>query len=750
MSAARDFDLLDGPLEEVLTGRAPPDLTARIMQAHALRRPVDLSVLPPLLPGPLPDSLSPVGSTTEVEGLIAAPLNGHAAVELPSVPRSVGRRKPAAKASRTWTTAGVALGLLSAAAAVLLAVFLTGRGDRPNQGQLANQKTPEVDRRDEANSAASIENIANSTDKTPAGTPRDTNTGSEPHVGGLAEDSAASTPSSDLANSRPTPAPGSLLPPPRYGNPSPTGEVISFVNSELNQSWTENEVAPAPLASDKEWCRRLFLRVLGRIPTVEELAAFAGDRSPSKREELVDRLLSDDQYVAEYAGHWAAIWTNVLVGRTGGRSNSQANREALEQYLQQALLKNKPYHELVHELLVATGSSQPESGDDSGAVNFLLAGMNQDATLATARVSRVFLGHQLQCAQCHNHPTQDWTQEQFWGLNAFFRKLRIEPAGTAVRLVNASGVRGEPGKGSAENRDSENRASDEDHVFYETPTGLLKTAVPAFLDGSPLPVEFDGPDTDRRLALSRWILASEQMPRALVNRMWAHFFGYGFTQPIDDMPPASAGSHPELLDRLAEEFASHNYDLKQLIRWIALSDAFSRSSKLVTLRSKDLPEAGETPLFSRYYTRQLGIEEAYNSLVQAARIRKSAASETEVEKARVDWLAQFNRPMGTDDADEESHFSGGIGQSLAMMNGDLMRRAVSTQQAGLLKDLAASKLSYVDKVKHLFLSALSREATRRELDAARQILANSGGNESIAIEDVWWALLNSNEFILDH
>jgi hypothetical protein len=146
----------------------------------------------------------------------------------------------------------------------------------------------------------------------------------------------------------------------------------------------------------------------------------------------------------------------------------------------------------------------------------------------------------------------------------------------------------------------------------------------------------------------------------------------------------------------------------------------------------------------------LPAEEVYNSLVQAAQIRKTAANESEVEKARVDWLAQFNWPMGTDDADEESHFSGGIGQSLIMMNGDLMRRAASTQHAGLLKTVAQSKLKFDEKVSHLFLSALSREPTRRESESSRMILANSGGNEAVALEDSWWALLNSNEFILDH
>jgi hypothetical protein len=294
------------------------------------------------------------------------------------------------------------------------------------------------------------------------------------------------------------------------------------------------------------------------------------------------------------------------------------------------------------------------------------------------------------------------------------------------------------------------QGSTDGEVYYETPAGLLKSAFPVFLDGTAIPTSGELAQVDRRAELARFVVRSEQLPRALVNRIWAHFFGYGFTQPYDDMSPEGSAAHPELLNRLAGEFAARDYDLKSVIRWIALSDPFGRSSKLPSLRSKDMPEAGEVALFSRYYSRQMAAEEVYNSLVQAAQIRKTAANETEVEKARVDWLAQFNRPMGTDDADEESHFSGGIGQSLIMMNGDLMRRAASTQHAGLLKSVAQSKLKYEEKVSHLFLAALSREPTRRELDSTRTILANSSGNEATALEDIWWALLNSNEFILDH
>jgi len=723
MTPERDDPLLDACLDEVLAGRTPPDLAARIFHAHAAGRRVDSTVLPAELPGP---AISRFDECMVIPPPVIAASNGHPAVEL--APRIVVTRK---KPAKEWQSAVVAASIIGLSAVVGLAWYASRRPqvvDNPQQ------------------QSSSSDPVLVTSDK-PAATQATTNV--QPHSAVVAvEPTPPVRPTIDrplvAADNNPPPTapvepsvPDPAVPAPEYRQPSSNAEVISFVNASLASAWTENGVTPAVEATDAEWCRRLFVRVLGRIPTVEELKAFAADRAKDKREKLVDRLLTDDNYLEEYAGHWATVWSNVLIGRTGGRGDSLASRDGLEHYLRQSLARNKPYDAIVRELLTATGAGKPGEADYSGAANFMLASLNQDATLATARVSRVFLGHQLQCAQCHNHPTQEWTQQQFWALNSFLRQMRVEKAGDAAKLVNVDF--GGQGKGSTDGE-----------VFYETPTGLLKTAFPAFLDGTAIPASGRLAEVDRRAELARLVLASDQLPRALVNRVWSHFFGYGFTRPVDDMGPAGSGSHPELLDRLAAEFKAHDYDLKGVIRWVALSDAFGRSSKLASLRTKDMPEAGEVALFSRYYTRQFGAEEAYNSLVQAARIRKTASNITDVEKARVDWLAQFNRPMGTDDADEESHFSGGIGQSLIMMNGDLMRHAASSEHAGLLASVTASKLKFEEKVGHLFLSALSRDPSRREIDAARTILANSGGQEAIALEDIWWALLNSNEFILDH
>jgi len=724
MDADRDDLLLDACLDEVLGGQRPPDLTARIMQALAARGAANGSVpvSPPVVP-------PPVLAAAE-QALSPAAANGHPMVE-------VGRPAASSRRQSRPADAWLALaGVLVVGVTIGIVAYFATR-----QPQLAEKPGTNP-----------VENVAVAPIEKTQPVPRESRPPQEtrPAVAPPMEAPriVQNTPPSSVGSQSPPPiaantsensprAVAKVAPlPKRHFDPSPDAEVVSFVNAEIARGWSEAGVKPAPAATDSEWCRRLFVRVLGRIPTIPELEKFTADKSKDRRAKLVERLLTDDSYVAEYADHWSVVWTNILIGRTGGQGNSLASREGLQQYLRNALARNRPYNAMVQELLTASGSSQPGASDYNPAVNFLLDGLDKDATLATSRVSRIFLGHQLQCAQCHQHPSQDWSQEQFWAFNSFFRQMQGQKADSANKLVNV-------------NFAGQGRDSTGGEVFYETPAGLLKTAYPKFVDGTAIPTSGDLAEVDRRGELARFVVNSDQLQRALISRVWSHFFGYGFTRPIDDLGPQTTPSHPQLLDRLATEFAAHDYDLRSVIRWIALSDPFARSSKLTDIASKDMPEAGEVALFSRYYSRQMQAEEVYNSLVQAAQIRKTAANESALAKARADWLAQFSRNMATDDAEEELH-TGGVRQSLIMMNGDLMKQAVSSQQAGVLKTVAASNMKFDKKVEHLFLTALSREPTRREQDAALVILRNSKGVEQTALEDIWWAILNSNEFILDH
>jgi hypothetical protein len=214
------------------------------------------------------------------------------------------------------------------------------------------------------------------------------------------------------------------------------------------------------------------------------------------------------------------------------------------------------------------------------------------------------------------------------------------------------------------------------------------------------------------------------------------------------MGPGNPPSHPDLLALLAQRFRDSGYDLKRLMRWMANSEAFSLSSKIAE-GGADHPEAGLTPLFSRYYTRQMEPEQVYESLAVLCGEPERPVAVDERERAKSEWLSQFTMRLDTDEGEETVLFNGAVPQALMMMNGPLVRRATSLEQDSVLRRVVQSRVTPAEKVEQLYLAALTRRPTRRELDAARQFVAASG-DVAIALQDLWWALLNSNEFILDH
>ncbi len=724
MTPDRDDPILDAMLEEVLGGRTPPDLSARIMQSLAIRgvRPeVTRFVEPPAPPLPLRTVVSSVVSDSSS--------NGH--IQLAVNPASHARKSSKA----AWQT------LAAISLVVVLGVGLGALGiiaSRNKAGQPNFVKNPPKLNGDKGERSIAKKNTPvpgkNENAKPPV---------ESPLIAKAKPTEKSSTPGVTIPppDENPTkPAPSSGFPERNYAvKASPDSEVASFVSAELHRSWTENSVNPAPLAADGDWCRRVFVRLLGRIPSGEETLAFLNDHAKDKRQKLVDKLLIDDQYIEQYAQYWAGVWANVLIGRTTGtQEDSPVDRAAFEQYLRRSLAENKPYDKLVYELLTATGTAKPGADDSNGAVNFVLAGLNENATLVTARTCRVFLGQSLQCAQCHQHPSQDWSQQQYWSLNAFFRQAQVEKTAAGPRVFDGDfyDLKG---------------VTKEGEVYYQQPSGQMKAALPLFVDGKTIESSGLLSEVNRREELAKFIVRSDNLPRALVNRLWSHFFGYGFTKPIDDMGKAEAATHPELLDRLSKEFVARNYDLKAAIRWIVLSDPFGRSSVVPVGSLADSPQAGTSPLFSHYYTRQMQAEEVYNSLLAAASLRNKSGDNADVlAQARVDWLQQFNRNMGTDDAMEESHFNGSVRQALEMMNGDLIRQTAGSGKDGFLPGLIQSAMPMNEKVEHLFLASLSRKPTGREFSAIQKILANAKDKPAAALEDIWWALLNSNEFILDH
>ncbi len=504
--------------------------------------------------------------------------------------------------------------------------------------------------------------------------------------------------------------------------------LIEFINAQIRQGRTDNEVKASEVAVDSEWLRRVYLDLVGTIPPGDAVEKFVSDKDKVKRSRLIDTLLDDPRYVR----NWTTIWTNLCIGQ---RTPRRVSRTGMTKFFREAFARNRPWDQVVFDLVSASGHFEQD-----GAVNYLLAQMTMrdDGVQATAKTTRLFMGIQVQCTQCHNHPFNDWQQNQFWEFNSFFRQVdrkdhRKLDSNTGRMVDDYSELVFQDFSGP---------------VFYDKRSGVKQVAYPKYFAAR---VD-DGNETDRRKELAKLMTAGEKpyIALAMVNRLWGHFFGYGFTKPVDDMGPHNPTTHPELLERLAVEFVKSRYDLKQLIRWICNSEAYNLTSQFGRKNEIDNPAAGEMPLFSHLYVKSMTAEQLYDSLIMATNAHESGDSSWDQSvRLRQQWLQQFVLAFGTDENDEATTFNGTIPQALMMMNGELVQRATSADRGSYLREVLARKGSETTKIKDLYLSTLSRYPTRRESKAAAKLI-RSRRDKLSAYQDLFWALLNSNEFVFVH
>lgn len=510
-------------------------------------------------------------------------------------------------------------------------------------------------------------------------------------------------------------------------------DVVEEIDRLIRTAWEDNKIQPAAEAGDHEWVRRAYLTLTGRIPTIEQASEYIAASSPRKRDQLVDSLLANSLT----AENLAVNWTNLLIGRSNPRD---VDEQSLYSFLLEQFAENRPWMETVGQLIAAEGRS-----DENGATNFLLAHLNDQATPATAVTARLFLGQQVHCTQCHDHPfAKERSQQEFWSLNAFFKQAerkRIPVTANAesgmnqhVWMLTDSGESG--------------------MTFYDTLRGQKKAVPPQFA-GEALPA--DG-TTSRRAELVRLLNVdgNHQVARAMVNRTWAQFFGYGFTAPVDDLGPHNPVSHPELFDYLTNAFVQSGYDMRRLMRWMTLSQAFRLSSvQSEEALAVDDPQEGGTPLFSRAYPRQMGPEQVYDSIRIAIRSVSQQPIDSSVGTAhRKEWVEQFVRSYGTDENDEQLTFDGNISQALLMMNGEDIENAIPLAAGEVTRSLQDRTVS--EAPERLAMATLNRSATENEEKAFRnryRALSRSLPNEQAmktATEDMLWAYLNSSEFVSLH
>ena len=522
----------------------------------------------------------------------------------------------------------------------------------------------------------------------------------------------------------------------------PDIEQVKKINAFFEQQWKDYALKPAPVEDDGKWCRRVYLDLVGRIPTYAELNTFVRSRDPKKRQALVEMLLEDERFTEDFANHWGAIWSNILIGRSGGNDRrSFISREGMGKYLRDSFARNKPYDKMVYELVTASGTTQPGTDGFNGATNFLIDKVNEeDGTLATSSTSRIFLGLQVQCTQCHNHPFNQWKQQKFWEFNAFFRQARaLRRFVPGTRDVDFAELVDQDFPG-ASGRPSEAE------IYYEERNGMTRVAYPVFVDGKPIEKSGYVSDVNRREQLALMMLESEYLDKMIVNRLWAHFLGYAFSKPMDDLGPHTTVSHPAVLEYLGKELRKSSYDLRSLMKWMVLSKPYQLSSKISSSNEADDPAIGEMPQFSHFYLRQMSAEQLYQSLIKVGGQAKGSLQQQQSERDR--WLSQFVVAFGTDEGDEATTFNGSIPQALMMFNGDLVKRAISIEKGSWLNTITSSNAKISEKVNGLFMAGVARRARTDEQKIAAQLVRARGGKTDEALQDLWWAILNSNEFIL--
>jgi hypothetical protein len=517
--------------------------------------------------------------------------------------------------------------------------------------------------------------------------------------------------------------------PPARPSPALSAEQLADrIDELLDAKLREKDLSPAPLADDAGFLRRLSLDVGGRIPAVQDVRLFLADKSPDKRHKAVDKLLDSPLY----ATHFAAVWRALMVPDSNNPF-LQGTGPLLETWLKNQLRQNAHYDRMVYKILTAPvvgngGMARPAQGrttNEPTPLPFYQAQEMKPENLAAA-TSRLFLGVKLECAQCHNHPFAKWKREQFWEYAAFF-----------------SGIQSPPGQGGMMVATKD--LGDRREIKI---AGTDKVVQARFLDRSE-PNWRDNVGT--RQTLADWVTSPENpyFARAAANRLWAHFFGLGIVEPVDEESAENRPSHPELLDELSRQFVLHSFDTKYLIRALCYSKAYQRSS------SWDSADAPDPRLFARMSVKGLTAEQLYDSIVEATRYKEQG----EVADPRA---AAFGQPVGvraefinrfSNHSDKRTEFQTSILQALALMNGKFVSDATSVQNSVTLAGVIdAPWMKTADKVEALYLSALSRKPRAEELERLVKYVDRGGpdGDKDKALADVFWALLNSSEFILNH
>ena len=498
----------------------------------------------------------------------------------------------------------------------------------------------------------------------------------------------------------------------------PEFPAFNYIDTHVAEKLNKLRIVPSALADDESFLRRVFLDIVGVPPTMAEREEFLADTRKAKREVLVDGLLGRK----EFTEMWVMKWAELMQIRTFNNGPQQVSYKAAlnyYQWLRERIAGNVPFNELVKELLSAKGGTF-----SSPATNFFQ--IEQNVLKLTENVAQVFMGTRIQCAQCHNHPFDRWTMDDYYGFASFFAQVKRKPA-----------------------EDPRERVIFDEGGELKNPV-TKQDMVPKFL-GGPMP---EIKDRSRREAVAGW-LASPENPwfaRNVVNIVWAHFNGVGIVDPVDDVRVSNPPSNPELLDALAEKFVAYNYDFKKLVRDICTS----RTYQLATRTNET--NVADTRNFSHAMIRRVRAEVLLDSISQVTATPNKfkglplGARAVQIADGNTSnyFLTTFGRATRATVCSCEVKMEPNLSQALHLLNGDTTQQRI--RQGKVVENLLKENKSPSEVITHLYLTVLSRPPTdmEREKLLAAVTEHKDPATTREALEDTFWALLNSKEFIFNH
>lgn len=496
----------------------------------------------------------------------------------------------------------------------------------------------------------------------------------------------------------------------QWAAPSPSNYIDQLVYEKLKQL----QYLPSETCTDPEFLRRVYLDLLGVLPTVEETTRFLADRSPDKRSKLIDEILERE----EYANFWALKWGDLL--KMTSKEVGDDGVYKYHRWVEDTLRNNMPYDEFATELLTGSGSTLANP-----PANFYRTAGDMNQCVET--ISQVFLGARLQCAKCHNHPFERWTQDNYYGLGAFFNRVQHRKTDRPGEMFIYTSFSGE---------------------VTQPRTGEVMTP------WLPQVGNIDRPsNADQRIAFAEWLIKPENpyLARIEANRIWSHLFARGIVSPIDDFRDSNPPANGPLLDALTKDFIESGFDRKHLLRTILNSRTY-QASHVTNEMNRD-----DTIYFSHQEPRMLGAEQLLDAINRTLSLDQKLGSlppgtlATQMpapDVAKVDFLKVFGQPERSTVCACERSSDSNLGMAIELFNGPLIHEKLRSDSNRFRKGMAEGK-NTEEIIKELYLAAVCRPPSEIELKAALTHCTQASDLVG-GLEDVCWALFNTDEFLFQH